>query len=327
MKRFLYLGLVLTGLLSLTAFLVSLYRSWQLYMLAPEPGTPLLYHFSLYIPDNRNSFFDGIIKGAEIAAAELDSAVSVHSIDPQKNELDNAAFTGVDGVIVCPYLDDSLARRQLDKLRSSQMPVVLINHNLPSDQPWPFIGINNFEMGRRIGYFLLDSPGEIGLAVVYSDKAPGIFAERELVEMGISASLGGRLSGSIMRFRTNLNPLDAEALLAAIFRSPGIRIGDSDPGGPGRALINTIVFTDSNDTTAAAQTLVDLNLVGQIRIIGFGGDSGVVENLRKGIINASVVINSERIGYEAVHSLAALRTTGFTSASIDIGLDIITEDF
>ena len=313
MKRLLYLGLLLTGLLSLTAFLFSLYRSLRLYLLAPEPGITLIYHFSLFIPDNPNSFFLGIIRGAEQAAAELDSAVSIHSIDPAKNELEIAAFTGVDGVIVCPYLDDTLARSQLEKLADYEIPSVLINHNLSSEQPWPFIGINTFDMGRRIGLLLSEEITEnISLAIVYSDKAPGIYAERELAEMGIIASLGDKLSSPIISFKTNLNPLDAEALLVNIFRSPGI------------STINTIVFTDPDDTVAASQTLVDLNLVGQIQLIGFGADAGVMDSLRKGIVNASVVINSERIGYEAVHSLAALRTTGYTSALIETGIDIIT---
>jgi ribose transport system substrate-binding protein len=322
MKRFLYLGLALTGLLSLTAFFVSLYRSLRLYILAPQQGAALVYHFSLYIPDNRNSFFEGIIQGAEQAAMELNSAVSVHSIDPAKNELEFAAFTGVDGVIVCPYLDDVLARRQLEKLKAHQLPAVLINHNLPSDQPWPFIGVNNFDLGRRIGLTLPDFSEGVRLAMVYSDKAPGIYTERELVEMGISASLGERLSGSIMSYRTNLNPLDAEALILRMFRNPYIISGN--PVVIDSPAINTIVFTDPEDTIAAAQTLVDLNLVGQIQIIGFGDDPGVIEILRKRIISASVVINPERIGYEAVHSLAALRATGYTSASIDTGIEIIT---
>lgn len=324
MKRFLYMALALSGILSLMAFFVSLSRSLKLSLLAPEPGTALVYHFSLYIPDNRNSFFDGIIQGAAEAAEELNSAVSVHSIDPARNELEFAAFTGVDGVIVCPYLDDALARRQLEKLKANQMPAVLINHNLPSDQPWPFIGINNFDLGRRIGLALPDAPEKIHLAVVYSNKAPGIYTERELVEMGISASLGERLSGPIIRYRTNLNPLDAEALLIRIFRSADISIGYPDAAD--RPAINTIVFTDPEDTIAAAQTLVDMNLVGQIQIIGFGADPGVIETLRKGIVSASVVINPERIGYEALRSLAALRTIGYTSASIDTGIEIITGD-
>ena len=322
MKKLLFLGLIFVGILSLTAFLISLYRSLRLYILAPEEGSTLIYHFSLYLPDNRNSFFQGIIRGAELAAAELESAISIHSIDPAKNELEIAAFTGVDGVIICPYLDDALARRQLEKLRDYQIPAALINHNLPSEQPFPFIGVNTFDMGQRIGLILQEDLSEkITLAVVYSDKAPGIYAERELVEMGIFASLGGKLSGPIMRYRTNLNPLDAEALLVDIFRRPGNNAGDSVIAG-GQA-INTIVFTDPEDTIAAAQTLVDLNLVGRIQIIGFGADPGVTENLRKGIIIASVVINSERIGYEAVYSLAALRATGYTSTSIDTGMDII----
>jgi len=321
MKRILYLGLALTGLLSLTAFFVSLYQSMRLYIFAPEPPTTLLYHFSLYIPDNRNSFFEGIIRGAQQAAAELKSAISVHSIDPARKELEMAAFTGVDGVIVCPYLDDALARQQLEVLKENQMPVVLINHNLPSEQPWPFIGINNFELGRHIGLILpgiSGSAGKIRIAVVYSDKAPGIYTERELVEMGISASLGERLSGPIVRFRTSLNPLDAEALLMRIFRNPGTGGAANGPA------VTTIVFTDPDDTVAAAQTLVDMNLVGKIQIIGFGSDPGVNEYLKKGIVSASVVISPERIGYEAVQSLAALRTTGYTSASVDTGIEIIT---
>ena len=317
MRKLLYAGLVITGILSVSAFSFSLYRSWQLPLLAREQAPLLFYHFSLYIPDTRNSFFNEIIRGAEIAAAELNYAISVHSIDPARNELENAAFSGVDGVIVYPHLDSALARRQMEQFRTQQIPAVLINQNLPSDQPWPFIGINNFELGRRIGHILSDSPDRIGLAVVYSEKAPGIYTERNLVEMGIATSLGELLSGSIMSFQTNFNPLDAEALLAAMFRNP---ISQE------RSLINTIIFTDPEDTIAAAQALVDLNLVGQLRIIGFGADPGVIENVQKGIISASVVIDSQRIGYEAVYSLAALLTTGFTSASTDIEIEIINRD-
>ncbi|GHU81472.1 hypothetical protein FACS189468_4180 [Spirochaetia bacterium] len=311
-KQLLRLGIICFGLLSLTAFLISLFLARELYIRSPgDSGPTLNYHFSLYLPDNRNSFFTGIIRGAEQAAAEMNAAVSVHSIDPVKNELEMASYTGVDGVIVCPYLDDALARRQLEKLGARQIPVVLINHNVPNDQPWTFIGNNNFDVGRRIGTISLNLSDEpIRLAVVYSDKAPGFYGERELVEMGITAALGERLSGPVMGFKTNLNPLDAEALLDRLFRT--------NPD------INTIVFTDSSDTIAAAQTLIDMNLVGRVRVIGFGADPGVLDNIRKGVIACSVAINPERIGYEAVRSLTALRTIGYTSTSIDTGIEIIT---
>jgi ribose transport system substrate-binding protein len=311
MRIFLRIGIACFGSLSLAAFLVSLFMARSLYLETPgDTATPLNYHFSLYLPDTRNSFFTGIIQGAERAAGELNAAISVHSIDQVKNELEMASYTGVDGVIVCPYLEDSLARRQLDKLADRQIPVVIINHNIPNDQPSPFIGTNNFDVGRRIGAISLTiNEGPVKLAMVYSDKAPGIYGERELVEMGIIATLGDRLEAPIMGLRTGLNPLDAEELLYRLFRT--------EPD------INTIIFTDPNDTIAAAQTLIDLNLVGRVSIIGFGDDPAIQENIRKGIIACSIVMNPERIGYEAVRSLAALRLTGYTPTNIDTGIRII----
>ncbi|MDR0402248.1 MAG: substrate-binding domain-containing protein [Treponema sp.] len=319
MKIVARLALIFSGLFALAAFFTSLTRVWGLNISSLDGREPLNYHFSLYLPDNRNSFFTGIIRGAERAAAELNAAVSVHSIDPAKNEFEMASYTGVDGVIVCPYLDDALARGQLEKLGGHNIPVVLLNHNIAHDQPWPFIGTNNFDMGRRIGLISMrlrsaqGIPEPLRLAVVYSDKAPGIYAERELVEMGMVTALGP--DASVMSFKTNLNPLDAEALLSGLFRD--------QPNTEGLD-INTIVFTDSSDTVAAAQTLVDMNLVGRVQVIGFGADPGVLENIRKGIVACSVVIDSERIGYEALRSLTALRTTGYTSATIDTGIEIIT---
>jgi ribose transport system substrate-binding protein len=323
MKNLLRAGIICFGLLSLAAFLISFSQAHSLYI-RPRQDAGLSYHFSIYLPDNRNSFFTGIIAGAEQAAADFNAAISVHSIDPSGNELEMALYTGIDGAVVCPYLEDSIARRQLDRLGSMQIPTVIINHNIPNDKPWPFIGTNNFDVGRRLGQAagsIIEGP--VRLAVVYSDKAPGIYGERELVEMGITAALGNRLAAPIAELRTNLNPLDAEALLSRLFLGPAEytdrtrRERNSPPD------FNIIIFTDSNDTIAAAQTLIDMNLVGRVQVIGFGGDPAVQENIRKGVIACSLVINGERIGYEAVRSLAALRETGYTSTSIDTGIEII----
>jgi ribose transport system substrate-binding protein len=314
MKQLLRLGIAIFGFLALGTFLISLTQARKLYIETPGDDAPSLsYHFSLYLPDNRNSFFTGIITGAERAAAELNAAVSIHSIDPAKYELEMAVYTGIDGAIVCPYLEDAPARRQLEKLEARQIPVVLINHNIPNDQPWPFIGANTFDIGRRMGNIAGNiNGGDIELAVVYSDKSPGIYGERELVEMGIITALGGRLGSPIIGLKTSLNPLDAEELMYRLFRS--------NPG------INTVIFTDSNDTLAAAQTLVDMNLVGRVQIIGFGDDPAIQENIRKGVITSSILTDPDRIGYEAVRSLAALRATGYTPASIDTGVRILDGD-
>lgn len=311
MKILVRLGIATFGLLSIISFTISLTLVRDIYtQVTGEEAARPSYHFSLYLPDNRNSFFLEIINGAEKAAAEVGAVLSIHSIDPYLSELEMASYTGVDGVVVCPYLDDRLARRQLEKLTAKQIPVVLINHNVPNDQPWPFIGTNNFDVGRKLGTIAgRIVPGAVNLAVVYSDKAPGIAGERELVEMGIASALAGRMAAPIMGLRTSRNPLDAEEIIIGLFRSS--------------PQVNTIIFTDANDTVAAAQALIDMNLVGRVQLIGFGDDPMIIEYIRKGIIAGTIAVNPERIGYEAVQSLFSLRTTGYTSTSIDTGVSII----
>ena len=224
-----------------------------------------------------------------------------------------ASYLGVDGIIVCPNLDDSVMAEKLEKLRQDSIPTVLINHNIPADQPWPFIGTNNFDLGKKAGSLAMrEQSGGIHLAVVYSEKSPAIYAERELVEMGISGILGSRLVSPILGRKTDLNPRDAEKIVYQLVRS--------EPE------LTTILFTDSNETLAGTQALIDLNLVGRIQIIGFGDEIAIREYVERGIVVASLVVNPERIGFQAVKSLAELCASGYTSTSVDIGIDVIARE-
>lgn len=311
MKNLARVGIVLFALLSVLALSMSLSLVRRLYIRGSEPPGPApKFHFSLYLPENRDAFFQRIILGAQRAAEEAGVVLSFHSIDPDKNELAMASYSGVDGVVVCPYIDDRLARSQLEKLAAKKMPLVLINHNIPSDRPWPYIGTNSFDIGRRMGSIVARmAPSPLRLAVVYSDKSPGILGEKELVEMGITAVLEGSLAAPITGLRTGRNPLDAEELIYRLSRSG--------------SKINTIVFTDTADTIAAAQALIDMNLVGRVQLIGFGKEPAILEYIRKGILAGSIAVNPESIGYEAIKSLLELRVTGYTSSSVDTGVEIV----
>jgi len=313
------LGLISFGLLAAAAFSLSLFQVRGLLIQgnADPAGVPQ-YHFSLYLPENRDAFFSEVIRGAERAAEESSAVLSIHSIEPFRNELEMASYTGIDGVVVCPYLEDQEARRLLDRLTARRIPVVLINHNIPNGQPWPFIGTNNFDVGRKMGTIAGRGSGArpgkdpVRLAVVYSDKSPGIFAERELVEMGITAALGDRLSAPILGLKTSRNPLGAEEMLYQLLRT--------------NPQINTIIFTDANDTKAAAQVLIDMNLVGRVQLVGFGSDPLIQGFIRKGIVAGSIIVDPDRIGYSAIKALVDLKSGGYTSTSVDTGVEILDVD-
>lgn len=274
---------------------------------------PPEYHFSLFLPEASSLFFSEVEAGARAAAGEEGVAVSVHPIGSDSLDFRLARYSGIDGAIIYSAVPESEARRVLDQLESARIPVVVIEHGPGgpiTDPPRPFVGTNSFDLGRRIGDLVAEVDADpMHLTVVYSHKSPGVYSEKDLVELGIVSALGPSLASPIARRTTGLNPLDAKSLTDRILRT--------DPR------TNVLVFTDPNDTLAAVQIVIDLNLVGRVHIIGFGGGNEIRDFLDRGIISCSAVVNPRKIGFHAVKVLAGLRRDGFSAGYVDTGVELL----
>jgi ribose transport system substrate-binding protein len=266
-------------------------------------------HIAVFLPEQSTLFFQQIREGVVSAAPRYDLAVTFHPIGPDTGEFAHARYTGIDGAIIYPFLPEAEMLVRLEELDSMGIPVVLVEQDVADDWPWTFVGTNNFEMGRRIGTRLAESGADQRVVVVYSDKSPAVAAEKELIELGITSVMGDRLAVPIMRRQTTTNPLDAEALTYRLMRS--------DPP------ITALVFTDSDDTLAALQAIIDLNLVGEVRVIGFGVTDAILDYAERGILNAAIAVNPQRIGIEAVGVLSELIETGNAPAYADTGVEVI----
>ena len=315
MKRIVFIGLALFGILSLTALSVSLFLLVHLDSLdrGRTASVPPKYLFAFYLPRTESRYFKEIINGAELAANEFEAVLLYHSVDPKDNEIQQAPFLEVNGYVICPNTEDPAIIAKIGQIQNKNNHIIVINHSVRTDKPAPFIGFNNYDVGKKIAHIVKQPEQTINyIAIVYSQKNPGIFADRELVELGIRTELQVHGDFILERFETSLNPLDAEALIDRLIKE--------------YPQVQQVIFTDSSDTIAAAQALIDMNAVGRIQLVGFGNDQIIREYIRKGVITASVVIHPEKIGYQAVKSLVELVTVGFTSATVDTGVEILEKN-
>ena len=270
------------------------------------------YHFAFFLPREFYSFFRSVASGAQEAAEELDCALSFHTIGNDSLDLEMARFSGIDGVVLYPSINEEEARRILDEFDDSGISVVLIEHTLSDSSPWPFVGTNNFDIGKKIGNLIKSRSGSpLQIAVVYSMKSPGIYAEKDLVGLGITSTLGPLLETPLESRITNLNPLDAEELTYEMLLN--------------EPWISTIVFTDTSDTLAATQVLIDMNMVGTVRLIGFGTEDAILDYVEKGILEATIATNPWDIGYNAVKVLVKQQSEGHMPGYVDTGVEIVTE--
>ncbi|MFP4211154.1 MAG: sugar ABC transporter substrate-binding protein [Alkalispirochaeta sp.] len=279
------------------------------------PGIPTdvrTRHISVFLPEQSTLFFQQIEEGVTAAADRYDIAVSFHPIGPGVPEFRLAHYSGIDGAIIFPYLPATEMLTHLEQLDDAGIPVVLIEQDVADDWPWTFVGTNNFELGRRIGSRLAERSEDGRIVIVYSDKSPAVAAEKELIELGITTVMGDDLDLPIIRRQTGLNPLDAEALTYQLLRN-------APP-------ITALVFTDSDDTLAALQVIIDLNLVGEVQVIGFGTTDAIIDYLQRGVLDATIAVNPQRIGIESVRVLTELIETGNAPGYVDTGVEVLQGD-
>lgn len=311
-------GYALLGL-ALVSFIVALLQSVTTMMTlseavtggAPVPGTSARreYHVSVFLPDQETIFFEEIRAGVEIAAARHDVAVTFHPTGADAPEFSLAHYTGIDGAIIYPSRPEAQVVRQLQTLHAEEIAVVLVERDVSDEQPWTLVGTNNFELGRRIGNHLSGRGQLERIAIVYSEKSPAVASEKELVELGITTVLGDRLVTPILRRQTGLNPLAAEALTYQLLRD--------------EPTVTTVVFTETFDTLSALQVIVDLNLVGQVRIVGFGVNPAILDYIDRGVLDATIAVNPQQIGIEAVRVLVERIATGNAPGYVDTGVELI----
>jgi len=267
------------------------------------------YHFAFFLPEADYTFFNALKLGAGDAAKAMDCSISFHPIDKDLLSLDMAHYTGIQGIAVYPYRESPELRDAMARIGESGIPIVQIENRLQDGPQTVFIGTNSFDFGKAIGRLSLGANAKsLNIALVYSEKNPGLLSYGNLLEMGMKSILGQRLS-LLRTYRTTTNSLDAEKLAYDLIRSADA--------------YNLIVLTDTSDTLVSVQAIIDMNLVGSVQIVGFGGDPTIASYIEKGTVLGSIVRDSYRIGYSAVLSLSEIMQKGYTSEYVDVGLSVM----
>lgn len=315
MKKFDLKRLVLFSIIiflsSVAVFSLSMSLSYVLKLTKQvklQTETPK-FHVAIYLPETSHSFFNLMLKGAEDFCAEEDVALSVHELDENSSQLFAAPYTSADGTVIYSFSDTKDTADILDKIAETSTPLVLIDHAIPTNKPYTHIGVNNFELGCYIGEYLFKEHALIYPLIVYSEKSPGMYAERELIEMGLKSTASYKLEDSILCAVTSQNMLDAEEIVSSLLST--------------KPRTNIIIFTNEDDTLAYAKMLVEQNKVGTHRIIGFGSSDAVKDYLEKGVLDALISVDAYQLGYQALQSVFEICQNGYTSSYVNTGFDFL----
>ena len=253
-----------------------------------------LYHVIITGTYENQSFLSEVYKGASKIAPSYKTIVDLHVPKSQADTeslqslLDYCSFINADRIIV--FIDSPEENPQvLKRTNSTAIPLVTTGQFSPNLQQISYIGINNWQLGKKIAdeaQSLLPSGGNIFIL-----NNPDSKNSSNLIT-SIQAALQD-------------NQTVSTYVIEKIDRS--FRISGQN---------NIFISLTEDETISSAQSLSEGYDMNSYKLIGFGGNEVCQLYLQKGWIKKLVSLDTEKIGETAIRELFEYRSKGYANSYI-----------
>jgi len=268
-------------------------------------------------------FWQSIHAGARRAAKELDvdivwrGPLREDDRDSQVAEVENAVARRVSGIVLAP-LDETALVAPVTSARRSGIPVVIFDSGLKGGEIVSFVATDNDKGGELAGDHLGKTLGGRGKVILlrYAEGHDSTTRREEGFLRGLKAHpqieivssnqfLGADVEGAYKR---------AEAILTNYKKTDG-SLG-----------IDGVFAPNESTAFAVMRVLQDSGWAGKVKFIGFDASDGLLAGLKGGAIEALVVQDPVRMGYESVAALVRHLKGEKVEARIDTGVHLVTRD-
>lgn len=241
-----------------------------------------------------HQFWVSVQNGAKKAGVEFNVEI-LWSGPPQETDhgrqleiMDAMINRHVDGIAVAAT-ERRVLNQALDRAQQAGIPVTVFDSGVDSDKYVSFVATNNYEAGkfgaRELGK-LLGGKGKIAVMMNIPGSVSTVDREKgftdaiaaEFPGIKIVASQFG-MSDRAKAMGAAENILTAHPDLAGFFAS-------SEPSSVG-----------------ISQALKGRHLVGKVKFVAFDSSESMIEDMKAGVIDAMVVQDPAKMGYEAVRTV------------------------
>lgn len=265
-----------------------------------NPADTCLYHVIVTGTYENQTFLSELYQGASKLADSYNALVDLHVPDSEADTtsiqklFDYCSFMNADGIIA--YIDSPddtpvLSQRADDPL----IPLITTGQFSPNMQQISFIGINNWELGKKI-----------------ADEVQSLLADGGNVFV-ICSSLSTNSSNLISGIQSALQ--DNQTVLFTVMESIPETL---DIYGEN----NIFICLTEDDTIMMAQELPERFSPRNFKLLGFGGNEVCQLYLQKGYITELFSLDPEKIGERAMRELFEYRNKGYANSYVTADVKI-----
>ncbi|MBX5495534.1 MAG: substrate-binding domain-containing protein [Bryobacteraceae bacterium] len=223
--------------------------------------------------------------------------------------VDSMVARRVDGIAVAAAERKALVQ-SIDRAAAAGIPVTIFDSGLESENYMSYVATDNVEAGRLAGRTLaglLGGAGDIAMIMHAPGSASTMDRERGFAEV---------IEKEFPKIRIVARQFGQSDRAKAMAAAENILTAHPDLDG---------LFASSEPSSVGAALAIKARgLSGKVKFVSFDSSDSMVEDLRGGTIDAMVVQDAFRIGFEAVRTLAEKIRGGNPPKRIDLPARVIT---
>lgn len=283
-----------------------------------EPKT-YTYHCAFISSKYEDPFCSSIYEGAKTAGEQAGIYVEDYgrqlSLNYSVNELLQMAIAAKVDAIILEGNQDYSTVELIDQAMDTQeqeIVVVTVAQDSVGSKRCSFIGENKFRMGYDLCSQALVYADEDDQEIVVLMDHTQETTDNNIVISGMQKFLDEN-SGN---YQLNSQTIDgSEAYNAEEQIRMLIRNFNTRP--------DVIICTSLMQTESVYRSIVDLNCVGKVKVIGFYYNEAILEAIEKDIIQSTYVINANEIGVQAINSVREYKEYGYVSDYVSVDAKIV----
>lgn len=264
-----------------------------------------------------NLFWQSVKAGADAAAAE--TGVTIYwkgpsnetDVNSQVNVVEDAITSKVSAIMIAPSHRDALVP-VVERAQREGIPVSIFDSGIGTENYVSYVATDNTLGGVMAAERMAEKLGGKGKVAVLGLKAGSVSTDER--ERGFQETIKTKYPGiQIVTFQYG------EADRAkSLDRATDMLMAQAELNG----------FFASNEpaSVGVSQAIKQQNKTGKLVVVGFDSSPNLIEDLKSGLIDALVIQNPYRMGYDGVKTLVDKLNGKTPVKRIDTGVKLVTKD-
>lgn len=286
-----------------------------------EEGRIYKYQYDMIVDSPESPFWQEVLKSARKTAAENDVLLEMKGTDRDTSytKLDymNMSIAAKADGIILQYSGETGLEEKINEAENAGIPVVTVMNDAVHSKRESFVGISDYQLGTVYGEKVAEYVDED------TDKIL-ILMKRNIDDMNQS-QLYTQISTAIKEknpSKENINITVRNLLSTGTFETEE---AVTDIFQQKKNIPDILVCMDEETTECARQAVLDFNLAGKIRIIGYYTSEDILAAVEKGVISVTCDVDTGQLGKYSVEALSEYLKEGRTNSFYNVDLNFLDQ--